>query len=78
MKTRYYVIFAVMGVIAIFPVISVVFYGAVPIGINYKYFENCEECDIVLDGLRTIDSKVLKIQTSAGIKKMMEVLLLVK
>ncbi|WP_371503835.1 hypothetical protein [Nitrosopumilus adriaticus] len=46
MKTRYYIIFAVIGITAIFPVVSIVFYGAVPVGINYKYFENCEDCEL--------------------------------
>ncbi|MFQ5496747.1 MAG: hypothetical protein ACE5DU_02545 [Nitrosopumilus sp.] len=35
-----------IGIVAFFPVISIVFYGAVPVGINYRYFENCEECGI--------------------------------
>lgn len=46
MKTRYYVIFAAIGIVAIFPVMSIVFYGAVPIGINYQYFEKCEDCEL--------------------------------
>jgi len=46
MKSRYYVIFAVIGAVAIFPLISIVFYGAVPVGINYEYFENCEDCEL--------------------------------
>lgn len=46
MKTSYYVIFAVIGVIAIFPIISIVFYGAVPVGINTRYFEICEDCEL--------------------------------
>ena len=57
MKTRYYVIFAAIGIVLLFPVISIVFYGAVPVGINYQYFENCEDCDVILDGLRATDSK---------------------
>ena len=45
MKTRYYVIILAAVIIAIFPVISIVFYGQVPVGINTRYFENCEDCE---------------------------------
>ena len=46
MKTRYYVIFTVIGLATIFPVISIVFYDAVPVGINTRYFETCEDCEL--------------------------------
>lgn len=45
MKTRYYVIILATIALSIFPVISVVFYGQVPVGINTSYFEDCEDCE---------------------------------
>ena len=46
MKTRYYVILSALGLVAIFPIISIVFYDTVPVGINTRYFENCEDCEL--------------------------------
>lgn len=60
MKTRYYVIFSVIAIAAIFPVISFVFYGTIPVGINTRYFENCK--DEVSDNgtCKTLDTKEKK------------------
>jgi hypothetical protein len=54
MKTKLMIIFAVIGVVVIFPVISIVFYGAIPVGINTRFFENCEDCELY----RCVDDEI--------------------
>lgn len=61
MKTKYYVILLAIASVTIFPIISIVFYGAVPVGINTRLFESCSESELDACSVDDISEKSAKL-----------------